>query len=1164
MPSAARDPSRESGTPNPPQRARNARSASLPPQTTTVHPGQTLAGPLFNEPMRVETATPNGPELWELGLVGQHSGQFSRVTLDAQELSALTVTNAAPSYNGDGALLRLGLQAHTLGIAHEFDPYFALSISRVDPLPHQLDAVYGHLLKLPSIRFLLADDAGAGKTIMAGLLIRELKLRGLAERIAIVCPANLTFQWQRELTEKFNEKFIVFQGSDLRHQFGANEWQERSQVITSLDLAKRSDILPGLKQTRWDLVIVDEAHRMSARDESHKSQRYQLGEILRDNTDHLLLLTATPHKGDPENFTLFLQLLDQDAYADVKSVTRAMAQRRAPFYLRRTKEAMVYFPQRQPDGQWAAAPVFTKRITRTAGFDLADAELALYEAVSDFIRRQSARAAEQGDTAQSRAVGFLMTLYQRRLASSARAIRRSLENRARRLAENPPNPPSPAAPVPDLEDFEEMTDADRAQWEARLDAVTIAARADEIRAEIAELQSFAAQAQAVADAGGEAKLRRLREILQEQGFFDRPEQRLLIFTEFKDTLDYLVEQLNAWGFRVGQIHGGMPIGRSHDPEPGTRLYVERQFRNGDLQALVATEAAGEGINLQCCHILFNYDIPWNPNRLEQRMGRIHRYGQRHDCLIFNFVAANTIEGRVLQRLLDKIQEIRDALDDDAVFNVVGEILPAAQVERVFRDYFAGRLGQADLEDRLLRDVDETRFRRICQTALEGLATRRLNLELLVEQRARAQERRVAPETIARFIRDSAPYARLPLAPAPRLPHTFTAGRTPPSLRQHAPDPAALAAFYGRLTTDRDTAQQHQLEWVTPGHPLFEALRRHSLAQAQPAFASGACFHSLQHQEPARLDFYRAQAVDGAGQTVHEKLFVLELSAGRQPRLAGPELLGNLTPTDPPDVLPEAAALPEATEWLYRHAARPFLDQARTERAAEVQRIAEHVELSLTELILRADAEIGRAVEAQEQGLTGAEGRLTQAEDRHAQLSARRERRRHELNRQRHLTLQGVERLTTVLVLPHPERETPEISNLQPSPETEKTAMRLVIDHETARGCQVFDVHEQNLGYDVTSRDLKSGELRLIEVKGLAAHTGDILLTPNERRVAEDRPDCYWLYVVTNCAAHPQLQEPIKDPAKFNWQPETKVQHYRLNVNALTQPMQVREEPATYD
>src|SRR5690606_2700292 len=230
------------------------------------HPtaGQILIGPLFHEPMRVETVQENGPESWMLGLVGSKSERFRKVTLTRDDLERLTILEPQLSFNGDGRLLRLGLQAYALGIAYEFDPYFGLSISRVDPLPHQLEAIYDYLLKLARVRFLLADDAGAGKTIMSGLLIRELELRGLAERILIVCPANLAFQWQRELKEKFDAKFLVMKGQDIRDQFGVNQWLERSRVITSLDLAKRSDILPGLRQVHWDLVIVDEAHRMSA------------------------------------------------------------------------------------------------------------------------------------------------------------------------------------------------------------------------------------------------------------------------------------------------------------------------------------------------------------------------------------------------------------------------------------------------------------------------------------------------------------------------------------------------------------------------------------------------------------------------------------------------------------------------------------------------------------------------------------------------------------------------------------------------------------------------------------------------------------------------------------------------------------------------------------
>src|SRR3989337_4438773 len=511
----------------------------LPP----VSPGQILTGSLFNEPMRVEPVQANGPASWVVGLVGTQSERFRKVTLTGTDLDRLTVLDAEHSFDGDGRLLRLGLQAYALGIAYEFDPYFGLSISRVDPLPHQLEAVYDYLLKTARVRFLLADDAGAGKTIMAGLLIRELKLRGLAERIVVVCPANLTFQWQRELNEKFGEKFVVLKGRDIREQYGFNQWLENPRVLTSLDLAKRQEILPGLRQVHWDMVIVDEAHRMSAADESHKSLRYRLGELLRDISDHLPLLTATPHKGDPENFSLFLQLLDADAYADVKSIREAMDRRRAPFYLRRTQEAMVYFPQKREGGTWAAEKIFTKRIPHTVDFHIDGAEFDLYRDVTRFVKRESARAAAEGEDPRARAIGFLMSLYQRRLTSSTYAMRRSLENRARRLEEGVKRAQDLArqAPpaLPDPEELEEMEESERDRLEALLEAITLAGSADLVREEVQELRRLAVQAQAVEDAGTEAKLSKLKALLQKEGFFDHADQRLLLFTEFKDTLDYL-------------------------------------------------------------------------------------------------------------------------------------------------------------------------------------------------------------------------------------------------------------------------------------------------------------------------------------------------------------------------------------------------------------------------------------------------------------------------------------------------------------------------------------------------------------------------------------------------------------------------------------------------
>jgi hypothetical protein len=357
------------------------------------------------------------------------------------------------------------------------------------------------------------------------------------------------------------------------------------------------------------------------------------------------------------------------------------------------------------------------------------------------------------------------------------------------------------------------------------------------------------------------------------------------------------------------------------------------------------------------------------------------------------------------------------------------------VERVLRDYYAGRLGDADLEERLLRDVDERQFRAICQNALEGLASKKLNLEMLIERRARAQERRVVPETIARFLREAAEFVPLSLKTIPSLPHTFEPARTPPVLRRYEKDPdwklPALADRYPRCSTDREAAETEKLEWVTPGHPLFEAIRRHTHAKALEVLGKGASFHSLQHEHPARIDFYRARVVDGLGQVIHERLFAVEIAEEGEPRLREPGLLGDFAPANPPGEMPVVATLPEPGVWLHEHALAPFLDETRNDRLAEIDRVAAHVELSLTELLQRADEEIGRAAAEVEQKIAGAEGRIAQAETRHSDLLARRERRRIDFERQRALTLQAVERLASVLVLPHPDREAPEVRRLTP-------------------------------------------------------------------------------------------------------------------------------------
>lgn len=1236
---------------------------------TDLADGVVLAGSQFSEPMRVVGNPTAGDGFVLVNLVGTRTSTFrGGVTLTRTDLGSIQIERKDAAFGGKPRLFKLGLEALRISLAQEYDPFFGLSISRVDPLPHQLDAVYNHLLKSARVRFLLADDAGAGKTIMAGLLLKELKLRGLADRALIICPANLAFQWQREMADRFQEQFHILRGGDLRVQYGVNEWNQHPQIITSMDLAKRDEILPSVRQADdWDLVIVDEAHRMSARDSEHKSERYKLGELMRDKTAHFLLLTATPHKGDPANFSLFLQLLDQEAYADVKSIHDAMERREAACYLRRTKEVMLNFPKPQADlpaprldkffvyvlkcrdesfyigqtdnlerrfdehrsgrvswtkpglpvepihweefssrdgavtreqhlktgfgrqwlkreyakgtlaarqagGTWKAVKLFKKRIPHTVAFCLEGDEMELYKAVTQYVQRQSARAAESGDDRRARAVGFIMAMYQRRMASSTHSLKQSLLRRQKALqhlletASQLGDIPMPD--IPTEEEWEEMDDAEREARERDLERATLARRKPDLEQELKEIAELIGQAQRVEDGDHEIKLSRLKSQLTEQGFFADRNQRLLLFTEYKDTLDYLVEKLKRWGLTVGQIHGGMKPG-SRDEE-GSRLFAERSFWDLKTQVLVATEAAGEGINLQCCNYLFNYDIPWNPNRLEQRMGRIHRYGQTKDCLIFNFFAENTVEGRVLQKLLEKLQAIRDALDEDSVFNVVGEVLPANQIERLLRDFYAGKLSADDIEARLEVEVREEDFRKICKSALEGLAKKNLNLPMLVERRALAQERRIVPETVARFFDSSAKEVGLPLTPLKGVERAYTVGKIPTALYEQtrARDwkHPQLARSYGRICFDRSTLETDvRLEWVTPGHALFEAVRRRVWEQTQPQLRQGAAFYELEREQPALLELFIASVADGTGIVLHRRLFLVETNADGTRRLRDAcYLLDLIVPDKQPQLLPPVASEDARTQtFLFEKALQPFLTEVAGERSHELDLIERSVRTCFEELIAKRDAVLARHLMAQEQGDPSAIGLAESEGQKLQELQRRRDLRLNELARQRALSLQGVERIGLALALPHPERNSLPNANLKSDPVTEKKAVAAVIAYEQARGCKVEDVQSQDLGFDLRSLHPVTGELRLIEVKGVGAATGAIFLSPNEKRVAEDRRDLYWLYIVTHCDTDPRLEQPIKDPARFPWHEVKKVEHYRLEVNAMTQPMELKENPPEY-
>jgi superfamily II DNA or RNA helicase len=1132
-------------------------------------PGSVVEGPLLPEPVEVIVIVPIGASVKLIGK-GLRTGRVHEPILDAAQIGQLAATPREPLFDGDASKFKLGVEAARLGLAYEYDPYFSLSIARIDPLPHQLEAVYDYFLKLPRIRFLLADDPGAGKTIMAGLLLKELKIRGLVTRTLIVAPANLTFQWQREMKDKFRESFDVMRGEVLRTQYGQNPWQEHNQVVTSVSWISRvEDAKESLLRSTWDLVIVDEAHKMSAYSEDKKTLAFQIGEALSKRTDHFLMMTATPHKGDPDNFRLFLSLLDPDVYGDIKSLEEAMRRHSAPFYLRRLKEALVSFPDPETGD---VKKLFTNRDVRTARFELDGDEYDFYDALTRYVEDQSIKAAASEST-QGQALGFAMAMLQRRFSSSVYAVRRSLERmqaKRSRILEDPERFRREYIENRLPDDYDDLPEDEQQQIVADLEGVIVAVDAESLREEIQRLGKLIVHAKVLEKREVESKLNKLRQVLNEQRIFSDPRMKLLVFTEHKDTLDYLVGdgrdgrpigKLREWGLKVTQIHGSMPIGDRDSP--GTRIYAEREFRE-DSQVLVATEAAGEGINLQFCWLMINYDIPWNPVRLEQRMGRIHRYGQQKDCLIFNFVAVNTREGRVLDKLLHRLAEIKEALGSDKVFDVVGEMLPSNMLEKLFREMYAKRLTPDSIEARIVRDVDPEKFKRIAGSTLEGLARKELNLSALVGKSVEAKERRLVPEVVEDFFLGAGPVAGINPSPIRGNAHVYKVGRVPKTLavigERLEPRFGRLGREYQRVVFDKQVlGDDPTLEWVTPGHPLFEAVRTDVHDRVGQDLRRGAIFWDLQTAIPYRLDAFSASIKDGRGNTLHRRLFVIRTDSNGTMSLRQPTLFLDVSPAGTDAVPPQVSGLPglDTTEaFLIERALTPFLNEVAGERARENQIVREHVEISLRALIDRQQLNLAELVDRRvaAENIPGLEGNIAQSEAHLDELNARLDRRREELEMERHCTIGDVHHMGRAWVLPHPERLSPGIAPMVRDAEIERIAVREAIAHEERLGWVVESVETENRGYDLLSKKPHPSEpgvfvsARFIEVKGRAG-VGEVALSSNEYRTAQRLGDDYWLYVVFDCGATPKMN-PVQNPAKLGWEPIVRVEHYHVTAKAI--------------
>ncbi|MBM3189141.1 MAG: DEAD/DEAH box helicase, partial [Chloroflexi bacterium] len=620
----------------------------------------TRMAPFWPEPIHVlsESATDGFVTVEGRGL---QTGRHYSTTLPSRIWTELQPAKEwRPTFGADPGALYLAVEAERLRLAYTCDPLLATNNALIDLVPHQMEAVYDLMLPQPTIRHLMAHDAGAGKTIMCGLLHKELRLRQPCLRTLIVAPAALVPQWQRELGERFFERFEVVGRDEVRRD--PRIWADVQQAITSVSFASQEDIRAALASVPWDLVIVDEAHHMAAY-ERGQTQAYRLGKILSRNTRHLVLATATPHKGDTTNFLRLLQLLDPGIH-DPDIVQKGDERiRGTPLMLRRLKEEMVDF-----QGQ----PLFKPRVVETRWHSIGEnpPELKLYTALTEYVSK-TYRAAEKigGQTRVN--VQFAMTMLQRRMGSSFRALEESLKRRRVALESGQDT----IQPLDATALWEDAPEGERWKAEAAAEGASPARTRRERQREIAEIDGLLRMLEAVRATGVETKVVKLQSILEEAGVAPGNGEKLLVFTEFRDTLDFLRSLFESWGYSVTQIHGTM--------DPRDRRKAEQDFRT-KCQVMVATEAAGEGINLQFCARMVNYDLPWVPTRLEQRMGRIHRYGQTREARVYNLAAGDTREGHVLGGLMERLDTMRQHMGDQ-VFDVVSVLIADVDMEDLLRE-----------------------------------------------------------------------------------------------------------------------------------------------------------------------------------------------------------------------------------------------------------------------------------------------------------------------------------------------------------------------------------------------------------------------------------------------------------------------------------------------
>lgn len=1088
------------------------------------------------------------------------SGVLDERVLTAAELAAVSeVTERRWAFDADGALFRLASEARRMKWAHLSDPFVAVDASNIEPFPHQIDAVYNLMLQRTPLRFLLADDPGAGKTVMSGLLIRELMLRGDVSRCLVVAPGSLVEQWQDELRSKFGLQFELMSRAKVEESLTGNPFLEKNLLIARVDQLSRSEELRAkLEVTDWDLVIVDEAHKMSAHlygDDLRKTKRFELGESLRDHTRHLVLLTATPHNGKNEDFLAFMSLIDparfvgrlrNDEMPDVSDVMR-----------RKVKENLRRF-----DG----TRLFPKRIAETVAFDLSDPEQKLYDAVTDYVTTGMNRAdqlKERGDRRRGVIIGFALAGLQRRLASSPDAIFHSLRRRherltkqlseLRRLAAGGAVIPVAELPkgvrVADIEDFDfdDFDDEELEQLEDEvISAAAAAATADELESELVELADLVKLAGEVRISGVDSKWVALRGLLRQREFRDSdPPRKLIVFSEHKDTLTYVTERIQDEIGRqeaVVTIHGGI---RRED-----RRVVQDRFRVDDaVRVLVATDAAGEGVNLQVANLMVNYDLPWNPNRIEQRFGRIHRIGQNLPCHLWNLNAHNTREGKVFERLFEKIEQ-QKAVYGDEVYDVLGapllnvtlqELLLKAirEDDELQREHDVDRVIEHELGEQLRQVLEE---RALVSGLGEGASTDEIR-----ELMERARARRLQPGFVEAFFT-----AALELYGG-RITHRedqrYEVTRVPAAIRTNADRSLGYVHDrYSRVTFDKRFIQPDGMtpaELISPGTPLLAAVVKKVLDDHEPTLHRGATLVDPRDTgvEPRLLVYLDhvisdGRYIDDRRQVVSRRFQYVEIdrhgnvvNPGSEPYIEyAPltaeqrELLVGKVDASWADVVAET----DARSWAIEHLAEPHVKEIATVTTARVAKVRAAVHERLI-------GEIGywhrRAEEIKAQELAGKKPRINsgRARARADELEARLARRRLELDLEANLHNNPPTVVSAALIIPQglllasglPVAKTAIEPNTE---ETDRRAVAAVMAAERALGRQPIELSHANPGYDIESIDPETGTHYFIEVKGHKHTTPEIHVSARQVQKAKANPERWRLAVVT--VAEDRVADPL--------------------------------------